>query len=148
MWPDLSSLSTEWAPTGSKRTILLWRTKALMVGRPTGARNRRREEEEGGREKKRENGARPLFGREEAQEGEERERRALKGSLNGGSGGHRSNKAAGELSNKTPARVGVLNQNAHLCRRSIRKLSQRLRVNAPPGVGILSTECLLLQARS
>ena len=36
-------------------------------------------------------------------------------------GGHGSNKTVGELSNKTPTRVGILNQNAHLRRHSIRK---------------------------
>ena len=51
-----------------------------MVGWPTGARNERREEEDGGWEKKRENGAWPFSGQKEAQEGKERERKALKGS--------------------------------------------------------------------
>ena len=64
----------EQASTRSKRTILLWGIKALTVGRPTGARNRRREEEEGGREKKREERGSALTIRNEAQEGEERER--------------------------------------------------------------------------
>ena len=70
----------ERAPTRSKRIVLLWETKVLTVGRLTGARNERREEEDGGWEKKRENGAWPFFGRKEAQEGKERERKALKGS--------------------------------------------------------------------
>ena len=74
MWPDLFGPGTERAPTRSKRTVLLRGTKALTVGWLTEARNGRREEEEGGWEKKRGNGARPLFDREEAQEGEERER--------------------------------------------------------------------------
>ena len=60
IWPDLSNLGIERAPTRSKRTVLLWGTKALTVGWPTKARNERREDEEGGREKKRENGALPF----------------------------------------------------------------------------------------
>ena len=77
-WPDLSGLGTEQALTESKQTVLVRGTKALTVGWLTEARNGRREEEEGGREKKRENGARPFSGRNETQEGEEKEERTLK----------------------------------------------------------------------
>ena len=69
----------EQASTRSKQTVILRGTKVLTVEQLTGARNRGREEEEGGWEEEREERGSALTSRNEAQEGEERERKALKG---------------------------------------------------------------------